>query len=93
MATLHRQEPAGRKLRNLMSVAATLCVLGFASLVWLHNAPEATLTAIGPADASSDTPKASFASSATAVATGVPSAESVFRNVPYTPPEEPMAQF
>ena len=80
-------------LRVAMSVAATLCVLGLAGLVFLH-APDA---AFATDDAM---PRASAPAAATAPAapgagwTGnVPSADSVFRGKGYVAPEEPIAQF
>jgi hypothetical protein len=94
MATLHRYGQAGRRLRAAMSVAAALCVLGFASLVWLHNSPEPILANSHAATAVWDEPaSAAVSSSTTSRPNGVPSAESVFRGSAYIAPEEPIAQF
>jgi hypothetical protein len=93
MADFHQQELPERRLRNFMGVAAALCVLGLASLVWLHNSPEAALSGIASRDAMPDAARAPMASQAVPTATGVPSAESVFRDAPYIAPEQPIAQF
>ena len=94
MATLHRYGQAGRRLRAAMSVAAALCVLGFASLVWLHDSPEPILANSHAAAAVWDAPaSAAVSSSTTSRPNGVPSAESVFRGSANIAPEEPIAQF
>jgi hypothetical protein len=93
MATLHRHGQSGRRLRAVMSVAAALCVLGFASLVWLRTA-EPILTDNHAAAAVWDAPASASASSfTTSRQNGVPSAESVFRGSAYIAPDEPIAQF
>jgi len=89
MDTLH--EGGGKsKLGALMSVAATICVLGFAGLLWMHDfgGTAASRTAFVP---EAPTPANDFLRAPTA--TGVPSAESVFKGAGYVPPEEPVAQF
>ena len=92
MATMNRYEKTDRKLRAAMSVAAALCVLGLASIVWLHG------SVVSSADiAVSDTRAVNFVAQdanapAASSATGVPSAESVFRGKGYIAPEEPIAQ-
>jgi hypothetical protein len=94
MATLHRHGQSGRRLRAAMSVAAALCILGFASLVWLHNPAEPILANSHAAAAVWDAPaSASVSLSTTSGQHSVPSAESVFRGSAYVAPEEPIAQF
>lgn len=90
MAILNEQEQARRRLRAAMSMAAALCVLGFASLVWLHNASQATVPGTGGPAAIGD---AYDAVAPDTTSSGVPSADSVFRNAGYVAPEEPIAQF
>ena len=83
------QSEQGRTLRAFMGVGAALCVLGLASLVFLH-APDATTAMASTAasyDAATPMPLAGFGS------TNVPSAEAVFRDKGYVAPEEPVAQF
>jgi hypothetical protein len=75
--------------RAVMSVAATLCVLGFAGLLWMHDfGGAATTRASAVSDAA---PPIDFLRAP--AATGVPSAESVFKGAGHVPPEEPIAQF
>jgi hypothetical protein len=88
--TLQERQNQGRALRASMSVAAALCVLGLASLVFVH-APDATISA-RDAGASSTASVAPVIAPADAF-TAVPSAESVFRGKGYIAPEEPIAQF
>ena len=45
MATLHKLNETDSGLRTTMSVAATLCVLGLATLVWLHDSPQISVAA------------------------------------------------
>ena len=81
----------GRTLRTFMSVGAALCVLGLASLVYLH-APDATM-------AMTDTPAATAVAAPLGAVTpgsgptNVPSADAVFHGKGYVAPEEPIAQF
>jgi hypothetical protein len=89
MAKLHLH-PQQRTRRAAMIVVAALCVLGFASLVFLHDAWSPSMTAsaspgvgILPVAGDAETP----------AATGVPSAESVFRGAPYKATEEAIEQF
>jgi hypothetical protein len=89
MAT-YEPEEAGRRLRALMSVAAAVCVLGLASLVWMHAPAQSDAASLAPF-ASSDQSAVS-GESVTFSGTGVPSADSVFRGTS-SPPEEPIAQF
>jgi hypothetical protein len=93
MAELHEVDPASRKTRAMMSVAAALCVLGFASLVWLHDSPGVGATATGAPLFATDTQSLADDLARAPASTGVPSAESVFRDWKYTAPEEPIAQF
>lgn len=91
MGTVHRMETStGRKTGAIMSVAAALCVIGLAGVLWLHGYG---IDAGGEAAAlvSSATPANGYLRAP--MTTGVPSAESVFRGASYTPPEEPIAQF
>jgi hypothetical protein len=90
MTSAHERGGGNSKWGTLMSVAATLCVLGFAGLLWMHDfggaaASRTTLVSEVPVQAS-DFLRAP-------AATGVPSAESVFKGAGYVPPEEPIAQF
>ena len=92
MATLHQLDPAGRRRRAMMGVAAALCVIGLASLVVLHDSASAGIAA----NAVSFTVSAALAdgdASGLATPTGVPSAESVFGHPRYAAPEEPVPQF
>ena len=90
MGTLHRSDGDKSAWRAMMSVAATLCVLGFAGLLWVHDfGGAATTRAALVSDASA--PAYDFLRAP--AATGVPSAESVFVGAGYVPPEEPIAQF
>lgn len=94
MATLHRHGQPGRRLRAAMSVAAALCVLGFASLVWLHNPAEPILANSHASTSVWDAPASAPVSSSTnSGQNAVPSAENVFRGSAYIAPEEPIAQF
>jgi hypothetical protein len=80
----------GRTLRTFMSIGAALCVLGLASLVFLH-APDTTM-AMTDASAPTDV-GAPFGAAPGTGATNVPSAETVFRDKGYVAPEVPIAQF
>ena len=98
--TLYERQNPGRALRALMSVGAALCVLGLASLVFVH-APDAaissgkgvTVTPVSARDAAAVTSNTRFATTSAENFTGVPSAESVFRGKTDIPAEEPIAQF
>jgi type IV secretory pathway TrbD component len=79
-------EGMDRKMRTIMGVAAALCVLALASLVWLHDGHGAVAVA-----AATTAPLA--AADPPTTATGVPSAQSVFKGAAYIAPEEPIAQF
>ena len=89
MNTSHDRGHAGRTLRAFMSVAAALCVIGLAGLVFVH-APDPT---VGAADASVAATGAAAPIAPGAGWTAVPSAESVFRDEGYVAPEPPIAQF
>ena len=89
---MYPEQKTGRKLRAAMSIAAALCVLGLASIVWLHGSIVSSAD-IGMSDARA----VNFVGKdvndrATASDTGVPSAESVFRGKGYIAPEEPITQ-
>jgi hypothetical protein len=88
----YEAEGSDRKIRTIMSVAAVLCVLGLASLVWLHDGQEAAAAATSASLVASDV-QPPAGDSLRESATGVPSAESVFRGAAYVAPEEPIAQF
>jgi len=93
MGTVHRMETStGRKTGAIMSVAAALCVIGLAGVLWLHGSG---IGAGGEAAAlvSSATPAPANDYLRAPTTTGVPSAARVFRGASYTPPEEPIAQF
>jgi hypothetical protein len=85
----HRQErqKSKDKLKAAMSVAATLCVLGLAGMMWLHD-PDAR---------SVERRAGSFAAPVSAATTlpasGIPSAAKAFEGRKYEGPEEPIAQF
>ena len=91
----HYQKPhaTGKSLRAVMSVAAALCVLGLASLVFIH-APD---VALATDDAPSTVARAAQVVPPGAPGAGwtnnVPSADNVFRGRGYVAPEEPVAQF
>lgn len=94
MAKLHRFDDSGRTLRSIMGAAAALCVLGLASLLWLHNSPEAVLANANASNANvSDTQGIATSPTSVETGTGVPAAENVFPRDRYVPPEEPIAQF
>ena len=96
MVTSHRHAQAGHGLRASMSIAAALSVLGFTSLVWLHNSQPIlanTHAATAISDARASAAVSSPATSGPNGPNGVPSAESVFRGAAYMAPEEPIAQF
>ena len=89
MGTAHRIETTvTRKTGAIMSIAAALCVIGLASMLWVHGGGVA---AAGPA--ASQAPAAANDFLRAPTTTGVPSAESVFRGASYIQPEEPIAQF
>jgi len=90
MDTLHEGDRNKPMWRAVMSVAATLCVLGFAGLLWIHDFGGATTTR---AALLSDAPAPPNDFLRASPATGIPSAESVFKGAGYVPPEEPVAQF
>ncbi|HKU85614.1 MAG TPA: hypothetical protein VJV77_04675 [Casimicrobiaceae bacterium] len=90
MRTLHESGSDRPAWRAVMSVAATLCVLGFAGLLWMHDFGGAATTR---AALVSDAPAVANDFLRAPTATGVPSAESVFKGAGYVPPEEPIAQF
>ena len=89
MGDLHRSDGNTPTWRAVMSVVATLCVLGFAGLLWMHDFGGAATRAALVADAPA-LPNDFLRAPA---ATAVPSAESVFKGAGYVPPEEPIAQF
>ena len=90
MGKVHGRHGDKSAWRAVMSVAATLCVLGFAGLLWMHDfGGAATTRASLVSDASA--PTIDFLRAP--AATGVPSAESVFKGAGNVPPEEPIAQF
>ena len=90
MGHLHEHDGAKPTWRAVMSVAATLCVLGFAGLLWMHDFGGAATTR---AALVADAPASPTDFLRAPAATGVPSAESVFKGAGYVPPEEPIAQF
>ena len=90
MGTLRDSDRNEPTWRAVMSVAATLCVLGFAGLLWMHDFGGAATTRAALASGAPAPPNAFLRAPA---ATGVPSAESVFNGAGYVPPEEPIAQF
>ena len=90
MGTLRERDRDNPMWRAVMSVAATLCVLGFAGLLWIHDFGGATTTR---AALLSDAPAPPNDFLRAPPATGVPSAESVFKGAGYVPPEEPIAEF
>jgi hypothetical protein len=94
MTTLHegRYEEHG-KLRARLSVGAALCVLGLASLVWWHDRRDMSSVALLPAAFVASDGSAVATAAPPATATGVPSAESVFRGRGDVAPEAPIAQF
>ena len=85
---LHRER---RTLRTAVSVVGALFVLGFASLVFLHDASSPSMAASALPGVVGHSPAADDAG--TSATTGVPSAESVFRGALYTAPDEAIAQF
>ena len=89
MAKLHLHQQL-RARSAAMSAVAALCVLGFASLVFLHDASGPSLASALPGVVGNLPATGDAETSAT---TGVPSAESVFRGAPYKAPEEAIAQF
>ena len=98
---LHERQKTAPAFRALMTVAAALCVLGLAGLIFVH-APDAAVAsraadAVNPAsvrDAAAVTSNtARFATTSAENFTGVPSAASVFRGKGYGPREEPIEQF
>ena len=80
-----------RTFRAVVGVVAAVCVLGFASVAFLHSAARPSMAASAPPGAVADSPAAG--NTATSAASGIPSAESVFRGAPYIPPEETIEQF
>ena len=90
MGALHENDGGKSTWRAVMSVAATVCVLGFAGLLWMHDFGGAAKTR---AALVSDAPAVPNDFLRAPAATGVPSAESVFKGAGYVPPEEPVAQF
>jgi hypothetical protein len=92
MATLHQLDPAGRRRRAMMGVAAALCVIGLASLVVLHESTPRSIAATRAPLVATEAP-AGTPTAAAPGTTGVPSAENVFGHVRFAPPEEPIAQF
>ena len=78
-----------RTLRAFMTVAAALCVIGLAGLLFVRM-PDPT---IGALDAYVTRTEAAPRMVQNAGSTGVPSAESVFRDKLYLAPEAPIAQF
>lgn len=92
MKAHHPQQHPGRTLRAFMAAAAAICVLGLASLVFLH-APDTTIDSLAPAAEATDLVHADALAAPIAAWTSVPSAESVFRDKGYVAPEPPIAQF
>ena len=90
MATRHTLNEPDSGLRTTMSVAATLCVLGLATLVWLHDSPQISVAAQPAPFVAVDSPAAGDTGT---FGTGVPSAERVFGHATYAEPEVPIAQF
>ena len=91
----HYQEPQamGKSFRAVMSVAAAICVLGLASLVFIH-APDVALVIDNTASAAAvATPGIAASAPGPAWTSNVPSADSVFRGKGDLAPEEPIAQF
>jgi hypothetical protein len=80
-----------RTFRAVVGVVAAVCVLGFASLAFLHNAARPSMAASALPGPVGDPPVAGNA--ATSATSGIPSAESVFRGAPYLAPEETIEQF
>lgn len=78
-----------RTFRAVVGVVAALCVLGFASLAFLHDAAKPSMAASALPSTVGDSPAAGNS----APSSGIPSAESVFRGAPYTAPDETIAQF
>ena len=90
MSTVHSNDGGKSTWRAVMNVAATLCVLGFAGLLWMHDFGGAATTRAAPVSDASP-PTTDFLRAP--AATGVPSAEGVFKGAGNVPPEEPIAQF
>ncbi len=91
----HYQKPQApsKSLRAVMSVAAALCVLGLASLVFVH-APDVALATDDTTSVAADTSRAMPpAAPGGAWTNNVPQADSVFGGKGYIAPEEPIAQF
>ena len=84
---LHRER---RTLRTAVSVVGALFVLGFASLVFLHDASSPSMAASALPAAVGNLPAAGEAETS---ATSRFPAESVFRGALYTAPDEAIAQF
>ena len=84
---LHQQQ---RTRRAAMTVVAALCVLGFASLVFLHDASTPSTASALPA-AVGNLPAAGEAE--TSATSRFPSAASVFRGAAYEAPEGTIEQF
>ncbi|HET9668445.1 MAG TPA: hypothetical protein VFQ93_02485 [Casimicrobiaceae bacterium] len=92
--THHQQLQAPKSLRAVMSVAAALCVLGLASLVFIHAPDVALTTDDTPATAAADTSRARPPETPGGAWTNnVPQADTVFGGKGYRAPEEPIAQF
>jgi hypothetical protein len=90
------QEPQaqGRTLRAVMGVAAAICVLGLASLVFVHAPDVALATSDSSAASATDSSQANAPAAPDAGWTNnVPSADNAFRGKGYVAPEEPIAQF
>jgi hypothetical protein len=85
---LHQQQ---RTRRAAMTVVAALCVLGFASLVFLHDASTPSMAASALPAAVGNLPAAGEAE--TSATSRFPSAASVFRGAPYEAPEGTIEQF
>jgi hypothetical protein len=91
----HHQElqAPSKSLRAVMSVAAALCVLGLASLVFIH-APDAALATGDTTSVAADTSRViPPALPGGAWTNNVPQADRVFDGKAYIAPEEPIAQF
>ena len=93
MAHYHEPQATNKSLRAVMSVAAAICVLGLASLVFIH-APDVALVIDNTTSATADATRwLAPAAPGAAWTSNVPSADAVFGGEAYVAPEEPIAQF
>jgi len=91
MTHYQERQAADKTLRAVMSVAAAICVLGLASLVFIH-APDVAFATADTAANATDTTR-TVDTPGVASTSNVPSADSIFHGKGYVPPEEPIAQF